>query len=695
MKVSIPLFSKKGKTNFNLALHSVQAQYDQIYRDCLKFTDTLVKDTSLDKHLKEDLIAQIKYADDFNNTYLNELVTGKISFEDFRNKIDGFGRISTPTPAPAKESSQNNMEPPLRRIESASHFEEMMKELEEEDDDFHPNPGPSLGSDESDNGEIEKDDRKENLNNEKQSLKHEKVEVERERNSEVQNSRQEAAVRGSQRSNSRIPVRKPREQREVFTPSKNYREANNNESEENRDKDELNSLDSIDKEVLDEVNPFKKVLENVRNKKGSGMLRGITTPTIPLKQSKLLLDEEIKGSPKFTPPRSRGEVEVKEMAELQLQLKEAQVKLEKAQIKIEKQNYYLDEKDKEVEFLRTQLAEQTLESERLSDENNHLIKELETLTKAINEGNANFQHAENVVHQKEISSLQQKLEQEKKRAEAYKDRMESIKEEQQRQKFQILEEEPLEVLRNDRQAQDTDDILENQPTFESVSIIKPPTSEIGVGKRSVFVQKLIDEVEESLKKDNKYMSPRETTSNQRGSFTSNQYKLNRDWLNFDVKKIISQPLKQTTHVNSERFGNFRSGLQVFSSMDERLAKMKFDRYSSFQGNIQLSNARQSVNLEEYRSKEGTLRHLGVVRSNLLAQNNDNTFQKSPQKLKFQSEIHRQKRTSGKATIGMAKSRYLDALNNFQHVMVENSAAKMRSTLKSVKINNIKDRESPF
>lgn len=167
MKVSIPLFSKKGKTNFNLALHSVQAQYDQIYRDCLKFTDTLVKDTSLDKHLKEDLIAQIKYADDFNNTYLNELVTGKISFEDFRNKIDGFGRISTPTPAPAKESSQNNMEPPLRRIESASHFEEMMKELEEEDDDFHPNPGPSLGSDESDNGEIEKDDRKENLNNEK------------------------------------------------------------------------------------------------------------------------------------------------------------------------------------------------------------------------------------------------------------------------------------------------------------------------------------------------------------------------------------------------------------------------------------------------------------------------------------------------------------------------------------------------
>lgn len=104
----------------------------------------------------------------------------------------------------------------------------------------------------------------------------------------------------------------------MFTPSKNYREANNNESEENRDKDELNSLDSIDKEVLDEVNPFKKVLENVRNKKGSGMLRGITTPTIPLKQSKLLLDEEIKGSPKFTPPRSRGEVEVKEMAELQL-----------------------------------------------------------------------------------------------------------------------------------------------------------------------------------------------------------------------------------------------------------------------------------------------------------------------------------------------------------------------------------------
>jgi hypothetical protein len=66
------------------------------------------------------------------------------------------------------------------------------------------------------------------------------------------------------------------------------------------------------------------------------------------------------------------------------------LKLEKTNIKLEKKNCYLQDKDKEIEFLRQQLSDQMLESERLSDENNHLIKELEYLTKTIHLGDADY-----------------------------------------------------------------------------------------------------------------------------------------------------------------------------------------------------------------------------------------------------------------------------------------------------------------
>jgi hypothetical protein len=57
----------------------VQSQYEQLYRDCLNYADTLIADKSLPSGLKKDLIDQLKYADDFNNTYLTQLVPNKIN----------------------------------------------------------------------------------------------------------------------------------------------------------------------------------------------------------------------------------------------------------------------------------------------------------------------------------------------------------------------------------------------------------------------------------------------------------------------------------------------------------------------------------------------------------------------------------------------------------------------------------------
>jgi len=73
-------------------------------------------------------------------------------------------------------------------------------------------------------------------------------------------------------------------------------------------------------------------------------------------------------------------------------LSEFKAALKASDLERERQSYLLEEKDREINFLRSQLEGQTLECSRLCDENNHLISELEYLTKTIKKGEADFKH---------------------------------------------------------------------------------------------------------------------------------------------------------------------------------------------------------------------------------------------------------------------------------------------------------------
>ena len=657
----------------------VQSQYEQLYRYCLNYADTLIADKSLPSGLKKDLIDQLKYADDFNNTYLTQLIPNKINLNQFSKLLDGFGHYATPKPVISSKTEDKeviqsgNKSVDKQKPEAVTKITGgLLDGLDDEEDDFDL---PELHKSEEDQGQIAPKDRESvpaqfeypsNISSIKNRYETQ-LKSQVSGSSQDKNSLQNGRLNNQQET--RQPLRSNLDIKRYQTQPINQQKVNKNQHQQ------LESLESMERSQHKELNPFKKIMGdekpfNNMDKKAKLPLRREETPNLP--QFNTDYNENPRETAKFKengqhskPPTQAQTQDIsrkEDLAELQTEIKQLQLKLEQLNIKMEKQNYYLEDKDQEINFLRAQLENQVLESERLSDENDHLIKELEYLTQTIKKGSVEYNHAASNVQNKEIVSLQLKLEQEKKRSEAYKERLDIMHGQNSKNQIQLL---------NTNQIVQSKTEIYNSGTkvhYERQSVEKG----FEAPKRSDFVQSMIDQVESDIKIQK---NMREQPQNKMGH---SKYKLDRDWLNFDVQSIIQ--------TKSNLAAQKPSFLRNSKNIGEIQEKLKYDNMASYafrpnEDHFSTSNAQMNYYDDNYEA----LRHLGVQRNSNNENLNDvkqilkfttdhkNNNNDSPQMNLRSSQNNRN--LTVKSNLGLAKSKYIDTINNLENQMMLNYSLK--------------------